>query len=61
MVGACVDGRNPVVSRSETVGNIGAKDAILGRIVQTLEEREYGWVKDLGRTEVVHLLNDHAA
>lgn len=61
VVGACVDGRHSVVTRGETVGNSGAKDAIDGNIVQTLEEREDGRVKDLVGVEVAHLLNDDAA
>lgn len=62
VVGACVNGRHSVVSRSETVGNISGKLAIDGSIVQTLEEREVGRVKDLGIVEVArHLLNDDAA
>ena len=62
MVGACVNGRHSVVSRGETVGNISGELTIDGSIVQTLEEREDSWVKDLGILEAArHLLNYDAA
>jgi len=61
VVGAAVDGRHSVISRSETVRNIGTENVAIGSVVQTLEERELERVEGVRIREVAHLLNDNAA
>jgi hypothetical protein len=59
MVGACVDSRQSVLSRSEAARNVGTEDTVAGGFVQTLEERELGGVEDVWRFKVVHRLDDN--
>ena len=61
VVCACVDRRHSVDSSGEAVRNISTEDAIDGRGVQTLEEREGERVEDLRRIKSLHLLNNNAA
>ena len=61
VVGAAVDGRHSVISRSETVRNIGTENVAIGSVVRTLEERELERAEGLRIREVAHLLNDNAA
>ena len=48
MVSSSVDRREFVSAGRKTVGNIGAKDAILSRAVQAFEEHEFRGVGDSG-------------
>jgi len=59
MVGACVDSRQSVLSRSEAARNVGTEDTVAGGFVQTFEERELGRVEDVWRFKVVHRLDDN--
>jgi len=59
MVGACVDSRQSVLSRSEAARNVGTEDTVARGFVQTLEERELGGVEDVWRFKVVHRLDDN--
>ena len=58
MVGGRVDGRHLVHSGGEPSGNLGREDAVLGRVVESLEERKLGRVGGRGRCERIDLL-DH--
>ena len=51
-----VDGRDLVHTSGETVGDINSKDAVDSLVVQTLEEHEGRWVRDLGGSDIVDLL-----
>jgi len=59
MVGSSVDGANSVHASSEAAGDVGGEDAILGDVVQTLEEGEGGGIERLGRLEGGELLDDN--
>lgn len=56
-----MDRRHSVLSRSEALRNIGTELAVVGRGVQTLEERKVERVEGLGVVKVLHLLDNNTA
>ena len=56
-----VDGREPVRARRETPRYVGRENPILGCRIQALEESENSRIRNLGRRERVHLLDDKVA
>jgi len=52
------DGRQPVYTSGETLGNIGSELAVSGGRIETLEESEDTWVGGLRRVKRCDLLDD---